>query len=92
MRDKDTILLEEAYSQVKRNLVKENMIDMIDLQSVEIEGLERHEYPDFANAHIIYATYKNGTPLSYEELDQLNSEESTQLFIHDKIHGEQLYM
>jgi len=48
----------------------------IDPQSINIEGVDRQDYPDFADAFIGEAVWMNdGTALTDEELEQLTNEQ-----------------
>ena len=42
--------------------------------SIEIDGVDSNDYPDFVDAYVISAEFEDGTPLSEEELDQLTDE------------------
>jgi len=53
----------------------------IDHGSIEIEGIDTNDYPDFTDAYIAAANFEDGTPLTDEELDQLNDEMADE--IHD---------
>ena len=44
----------------------------VDLSSIEIDGIDRNDYPDFVDAYITYAEYEDGTQLTDEELDEFN--------------------
>ena len=44
----------------------------INRRSIEIDGVDSSDYPDFADAHIVYAETQDGKPLTDEQLDQLN--------------------
>ena len=46
----------------------------VDARSIEIEGIDRCDYPDFVDAFISFATFTDGTELTSEELDQFNTE------------------
>ena len=47
----------------------------VDPQSINIEGVDRQDYPDFADAFIGEAVWMNdGTALDDEELQQLTEE------------------
>jgi hypothetical protein len=47
----------------------------VDLKSINIEGVNRSDYPDFADAFIGEAQWMNdGTALDDEELEQLTEE------------------
>lgn len=52
---------------------------LVNLDTVEISGLDMNDYPDFVDAKIIYAEYINGMKLSDKELAQLQSLEDGQV-------------
>jgi hypothetical protein len=38
---------------------------------LEVDGIERGDYPDFCNAYFSSGCYEDGTPLTDDELDKL---------------------
>jgi len=62
----------------------------VDIRSIEIEGIDRNDYPDFVDAYITYAEYEDGTPLSDEELHDFQAENFD--LIGELIHDRQLYL
>ena len=52
------------------------MIDgqAVDKDSIEIDGVDTQDYPDFADAFISSATFTDWTPLTTKQLDQLQDE------------------
>ncbi len=46
----------------------------ISLSSVEICGIDSSDYPDFCDAYIDYAEYEDGTPLTGDELEELDED------------------
>ena len=46
----------------------------VDLKSLEVDGVDSSDYPDFADAYISYAEFTDGTPLSDVELDTLQDQ------------------
>lgn len=60
---------------------KPNALADIDHGSIEIEGIDMNDYPDFVDAFIGAANFEDGTPLTDEELNQLNDEMADE--IHD---------
>ena len=62
----------------------------VNVQSIEIDGIERDDYPDFVDAYITYAEYEDGTPLSDEELMSLEDENYG--LTGELIHDRQLYL
>lgn len=49
----------------------------IDKSSVELDGVYYDDYPDFADAFVSYAEKLDGTPLTDEELEELNGDSET---------------
>lgn len=60
---------------------KSSALADIDHGSIEIEGIDMNDYPDFVDAYIAAANFDDGTPLTDEELNQLNDEMADE--IHD---------
>lgn len=60
---------------------KPDALEDIDHGSIEIEGIDMNDYPDFVDAYIAAANFEDGTPLTDQELDQLNDEMADE--IHD---------
>jgi hypothetical protein len=46
----------------------------VDQDSLEVDGIDTSDYPDFADAYISYAEFEDGTPLNDSELDELNDD------------------
>ena len=44
----------------------------LDFNSIEVDGVDPNDAPDYADAYVDYAEYKDGTPLTDEEIDYLN--------------------
>jgi hypothetical protein len=57
-------------------------------RSLELEGVDRRDYPDFCDAYFSYAEYEDGTPLNDEELEELTEEYDYVLneMAHDSLH------
>jgi hypothetical protein len=62
----------------------------VNMQSIEIDGIDIDDYPDFVDAYITAAEYEDGTPLSEEELQQF--EEENFRLVGELIHDRQLYL
>lgn len=45
--------------------------ERVNRRSIELDGIDRRDYPDFADAHVSYAELDDGTPLTDEQLDEL---------------------
>ena len=61
----------------------------VDRRSIEIDGVNSGDYPDFADAYISYAKFIDGTELSDEELNQLTDEHGDLVneLAHDSMQG-----
>jgi hypothetical protein len=61
----------------------------INSRSIEIDGVDRSDHPDYADAYISYAEYADGTKLSDDELEQLTNENGDLIneLAHDSMHG-----
>ena len=46
----------------------------VNVDSIEVDGVDTSDYPDFSDAYITYAEFTDGTPLSEFELDYLANE------------------
>lgn len=62
----------------------------VDVSSIEIDGIDTEDYPDFVDAYIASADYEDGTPLSDEELVQFQEENYD--LVSQMIHDNQLYL
>lgn len=58
------------------------------IENIEFDGIDYNDYPDFCDAHIVAAQWPEGTPLSEEELDDLNMNFGS--LVYDKL-MERLY-
>lgn len=52
------------------------------LGSCNFEGIDHADYPDYSDAYISKAEWKDGKELTDEELDELNDEAD---IVHDKL-------
>ena len=62
----------------------------VDVNSIEIDGIDTSDYPDFVDAYIIAADYEDGTPLSDDEVQQFQDENYD--LVGELIHDRQLYL
>jgi len=46
----------------------------VDVESIEIDGIDGRDYPDFSDAFVSKANWDNGEPLSEDELNQLQDQ------------------
>jgi len=56
----------------------------VDISSIEIDGMDPSDRPDYSDAYIAYAEFEDGTELTEEELDRLQNENYG--IIHDLIY------
>ena len=61
----------------------------VNVDSIEIDGVDTSDYPDFSDAYITYAEFTDGTPLSEFELDYLANEHGDLVnqAAHDSLQG-----
>lgn len=52
----------------------------LDVSTIQLENVRGLDAPDFADAYASYAEYEDGTPLTDDELDQLDP-----VFLHQLI-------
>ena len=55
----------------------------IKFNTIEIDGIETYDYPDFCDAYATYAEYEDGQPLTDEQLNKFNEE--SQDVIHERV-------
>lgn len=46
----------------------------VDISSIEIEGIDSNDYPDFVDSYASYAEYTNGKELTNSELDDFTDQ------------------
>ena len=51
-------------------------IENVNFKSIELDGIDTNDYPDFCDAFISYAEYENGELLDDDALDVLNDDSS----------------
>jgi len=59
----------------------------VDDSSVEVDGVDMKDYPDFCDAYISHALFTDGTPLTDEELNELSDDGE---YVYSKVEA-QLY-
>jgi len=57
-------------------------VSEVDESSVIVDNIDMLDYPDFSDAFIRYAEFKDGTPLTDEQLDELNKDSD---FVHKMV-------
>lgn len=95
--DGDDMYEGRNLSNIAKKMIKENkstplMLNgkAVDEKSIEIDGIDRRDYPDFSDAYISAANYMDGTPLSDKEIEELDAQNNG--LVHEKIQDDQLYM
>jgi hypothetical protein len=64
----------------------------VDMTSLEVDGVDSRDYPDFADAYFSAGYFTDGTPMSDEELDQFQNENGDLLYdkAYDSLHEEDM--
>ena len=52
-----------------------------EVMNIELDGVDMTDYPDFCDAFVINADKLDGTPLSEEELEDLNELDETTAYV-----------
>jgi hypothetical protein len=55
----------------------------VNFKSIEVDGIESYDFPDFCDAYATYAEFENGQPLTDEQLDKFNDEARD--IIHERV-------
>jgi hypothetical protein len=58
----------------------------VNYNSIEIDGVNPSDYPDYADVYISYAEWKDGAPLTKDELDKLNELDEFNNYAHELAH------
>lgn len=71
-----SFLTENKLTKNAKLLKEETSLDgrIVDMGSIEVDGVDMDDYPDFSDAYIAYAEFEDGTPLSEDELMRLGEE------------------
>ena len=70
---KKELTANDTFKALKRPFLD---VTFLDYSSIEVENVDRRDYPDFCDAYIIYAEFQNGVELTEDQIDQLNEEHS----------------
>ncbi len=64
------------------------------VRSLEVDGVNSRDYPDFCDDYFSYAEYENGTPLTDDELYDLSIEHGDVVneMAYDKCHDAAEYL
>ena len=52
----------------------------LDIDSIEIDGIDTRDYPDFSDSFACFALWEDGTELTEQELDEIDRN-----IIYDKV-------
>jgi hypothetical protein len=52
----------------------------INWRSLEFDGINPKDYPDFSDAYVTYAEYADGTPLSESEIEKMEYEQQDEVY------------
>jgi hypothetical protein len=75
------------HAVVMNNAANTTTLPELNLRSIELDGIDMSDYPDFCDAFISYAEAKDGTPLTDEQLELLNEDtEFVQILAHESFH------
>lgn len=60
----------------------------IDTRTIELDGVDHRDYPDFSDAYFSYAEFDDGTPLDDQELERLTDQHPDLVneLAHDSLH------
>ena len=47
---------------------------IVDMSTIELDGIDTSDYPDFCDAYISAASFQDGTELTVDELELLQEE------------------
>lgn len=61
--------------------LEKSTIDLTKIDSVEVEGIDTRDYPDFTDAFISYAEL-DGKPLTEDQLNDLNEDRD---FVYEEV-------
>ena len=58
-------------------------INYDELDSIEMDGIDHDDYPKYCDAYICAASFKDGTELTEDELEELNEDCE---FVHEQVY------
>ena len=58
----------------------------VDMNTIEIDDIDMHDYPDFSDAFVSKAQFVDGTPLTDDELEELQNNVDVNSLAHDSLH------
>ena len=89
----NTSVVERLMKLIREELGSGIMIDGKEVRrnSIEIDGIDMNDYPDFSDAYIIAAKFVDGTELDEDQIEQLNDYDDYGL-VNELIFDYQLYL
>ena len=57
-------------------------LDLLDMRSLEWDGIDYRDAPDFCDAYICAASWNDGTDLNDAEIEELNSDS---MFVYEAL-------
>jgi hypothetical protein len=61
-------------------------IERVDMRSIEVDGIDHRDAPDYVDAHVSYATFIDGTELDHAQLDWLTDELANSGKLHELVY------
>ena len=60
----------------------------VELKSLELDGVDMSDFPDFVDAYVVSGNFKDGTEMNDDEIDELNMDhpDVVQELVHDNLH------
>jgi hypothetical protein len=60
----------------------------VELKSLELDGVDMSDFPDFVDAYVVSGNFKDGTEMNDDEVDELNMDhpDVVQELVHDSLH------
>jgi hypothetical protein len=68
------LLFSKQYDQWKLDTPEYEESKEIDYNTIELDGIDTKDYPDFCDAYISYCEYTDGTELSDIDYNKLNDD------------------
>jgi hypothetical protein len=73
------------YNESDDELFGKKWHERIDMSSIEIDGVDHRDSPDFSDAHVSYAEFDDGKPLNNEQLEWLTNELGSTGKLHELV-------
>ena len=64
-----------------------NNINFSQVTDIMIGGIDMNDYPDFCDAYVEEASFKDGTPLTDEQLDAFNELDETMSYVNENAYS-----